>query len=249
MDNPTTIEHNDPGRSRAQHFTTASCLLLMRNEFDSEGLRGLLANRGMISISINSHLETAIETMPSLKPDVIIIDTRDLMDAPIELISEIREKLAGSEIILLFDEFSLTNKYSSTATSAVGLGFVGIKLLLRSTLRDGDRMASVVEQVLLGHKSVESDVVDLLIQSRDKHAKSLEKKLTQRELQVLASVCVGASNNTIARMLGLTPTYVGNVLTQVFAKLGLRKTSDINRRVAASREYLLEYGFRGVGRP
>ena len=249
VDNATFTEQNDQSLSRTQDFTNASCLLIMRNEFELEGLRGLLANRGMKSISINSNTETAIETMSSLKSDVIIVDTEDLMDAPMKLFAAIRNKSARSEIILLFDESSLKNKYSTTAASGVGLGFVGIKLLLRSTLRDGDRMAEIVEQVRLGHTSVESDVVDFLIQNQAKYAESLENKLTRRELQVLERVCVGASNNEIARQLQMSSPYVGNVLTRVFAKLGLREKSDINRRVAASREYLLEYGFRGIRRP
>ena len=247
MDSNTTPKNSDPSRSLTKKFTDASCLLLIHNEFESEGLRGVLANRGMKSIRLSSNLAAAVKTMSCLKPDVVIVDDWDFTDDPTGLFASIRKRSAGSEIILLFDELSLNKKYLSTPIFSDELGFVGIKLLLRATIRDGDRMAAIIDQVLLGHDSVESDVVDVFVRNVVRHSESLAKKLTKRELQVLELAGNGAINKSIASQLNTSPAYVGNILTQIFSKLGFHEDPNINPRVAACREFFQEYGFGETG--
>jgi DNA-binding NarL/FixJ family response regulator len=139
--------------------------------------------------------------------------------------------------------FTLENKYLSTNGLDGDEGFGGVKLLLRATLRDDDRMVAVIEKLITNNDSVESDVVDVLVQNVVKNAESLASKLTNTELQVLALAGGGAVNKSIATQLKKSPAYIGNTFTQIFTKLDWRQNPGVNPRVAACRQYLLEFGF------
>jgi DNA-binding NarL/FixJ family response regulator len=104
-------------------------------------------------------------------------------------------------------------------------------------------MAAIIERLLAGRDSIESDLVNFLIYDSGKGSRPLATKLSKRELAVLALAGDGAVNKSIAETLEMSAAYVGNIMAQIFRKLDLRETSDINPRVAACREYFREYGF------
>jgi DNA-binding NarL/FixJ family response regulator len=241
MSNPTEQPRDTTAPNSANSLAGVNCLLIVHEEFEREGLLGLLANRGMKSIKSMAHFDSALPTIARLKPDVIITVAGDMPDCPVELLGPIREAVPDSGMIVLCNP-ELVREYLPVVTSISDAGPAGIKLLLRPTLRDGNRMATVIDQVMNGRQSVERDVVDLLLQNQDKRSVPLAKVLTKRELQVLELVGAGYANSNIARRLGMSPPHVGNMLTRVFAKLGLRDDPGINRRVMASREFLAEYG-------
>lgn len=246
MDYSTKPGCNKATHSQKEDFAGVECLLLIHDEFEREGLRGLLANRGMKSIQSISHFESAVKTVSRLQPDVVIAVAGDPPECPVELLAPIRKIAPDSGIIVLCDPVSI-GTYLPVVTLIGDFGPTGVKLLLRTTLRNGDRMATVVDQVLAGHDSMENDVVDILVQNAVKHSESLATKLTKRELRVLELAGNGAVNRTIAHQLNVSPAYVGNILSQIFTKLGLREHPDVNRRVTACREFFLEYGFGEIG--
>ncbi len=241
MNNSTKPGSNIATHSHKEDFAGVGCLLLIRDEFEREGLRGLLANRGMKSFSSISHFESAVETVSRLQPNVIIAVAGDPPDCPVELLAPIRKIAPDSGIIVLCDPISVRT-YLPIVMSIGDFGPAGVKLLLRAMLRNGDRMATTIDQVLTGRQSVERDVIDLLVQDQFNRPKSLVTLFTKREFQVFELVSFGATNANIARKCDIALASVGNLLTSIFVKLGFQGDPDINRRVLTSRAYFLEYG-------
>jgi len=66
-------------------------------------------------------------------------------------------------------------------------------------------------------------------------------RLTPREREVLQLMANGYSNLGIARRAHLAPKTVEAVCGQIFVKLGMLPSADLNRRVLATR-LLLESG-------
>lgn len=241
MDKSTNSSPNTATHSHRGISPGVSCLLLVHDEFEREGLRGLLANRGMNSVQSISHFELASEKLARFQPDIVIAVAGDPPDCPIDVLAPFRKAASGSGMIVACDP-ALVRTYLPIVSSMGDHRVTSARLLLRATLRDGDRMMVTVDQVLNGHQSVDADVIDVLVQGQFKRPNSLAMSLTKREFQVLELVGSGAANSNIARRLGMSPASVGNILTRVFAKLGLREDPDINRRVIASREFVMECG-------
>ena len=63
-------------------------------------------------------------------------------------------------------------------------------------------------------------------------------RLTPRELETLGLVAEGRSNAAIAGSLVITKRAVERHINTIFAKLELRESDDVNRRVTAALMYL-----------
>ncbi len=88
-------------------FVDAKCLLFIQNEFEREGVRGVLANREMRRIQSISEIDSLTTTISELQPDVVIAGARDHPDWPIDVIEMIREENQSCKIILLCDPSSI----------------------------------------------------------------------------------------------------------------------------------------------
>jgi serine/threonine-protein kinase len=233
----TTEQSPATGDSR-----NVTCLIVSNDEFESEGLRGLLANRGINATTAVADPSSLAQLQATVEPGVILLFESEVTAALLTAIGSKRQQFVGSKIILIFDASSLAITFRPKIKLSTESGFREVKPILRSSIRDGDRMAALVEKVLGGNDSVESDVVDILVRSAVDTSESLRHLLTNRELVVLELAGQGAANKSIARQLGLSPIYTGVLLSQIFAKLGLQNDPETNPRVAACRRYFLEYG-------
>ena len=64
--------------------------------------------------------------------------------------------------------------------------------------------------------------------------------LTPRELEVLAAIAEGRSNEAIAEQLELTKRAVEKHINSIFLKLGLAYADDVSKRVKAALLFLSE---------
>jgi DNA-binding NarL/FixJ family response regulator len=83
---------------------------------------------------------------------------------------------------------------------------------------------------------LDAKVVELLLGIADRHQPGLDD-LTPRELDVIALVGAGRSNDAIAQELVVTRRAVERHVNAIFAKLGLDKSPGVNRRVLAALLY------------
>ncbi len=74
----------------------------------------------------------------------------------------------------------------------------------------------------------------------DEEERSVLDELTRREREILAQIAEGKSNEAIAQSLVLTKRAVEKHVNSIFAKLSLRDTPAISRRVTAALLFLAD---------
>jgi DNA-binding NarL/FixJ family response regulator len=106
--------------------------------------------------------------------------------------------------------------------------------LLKDRLREREPLIAAIYAVSQGGSVLDPNVVDALIAAR---TDGLDE-LTSRELEILAHIAQGQSNQAIAEQLYLTKKAVEKHINAIFMKLGLSPAEDVSRRVKATLIYL-----------
>jgi DNA-binding NarL/FixJ family response regulator len=112
--------------------------------------------------------------------------------------------------------------------------------LLKERIGSRAEIVAAIEAVAAGGSVVDAKVVDGLIAERRRGERSPLAELTPREVEVLAHVARGRSNQAIADELVLTKRAVEKHINAIFLKLGLGQGADVSRRVKAALIYLAE---------
>jgi DNA-binding NarL/FixJ family response regulator len=110
--------------------------------------------------------------------------------------------------------------------------------LLKDRVRDREHLIAAVYAVADGGSVVDAKVVEALIAARTDGAQTLLSELTPRELEILAHIAQGQSNQAIATDLFLSKRAVEKHINAIFMKLGLAHAEDVSRRVKAALIYL-----------
>jgi len=119
-------------------------------------------------------------------------------------------------------------------------GAAGRAYLLKERVTDLDQLAHAIREVARGGSVIDPKVVENLIASRTRQARSPLVALTPREGEVLADVAQGKNNAAIAADLFLTERAVEKHINSIFSKLGLTEEKAVHRRVRAALIYLAE---------
>jgi len=112
--------------------------------------------------------------------------------------------------------------------------------LLKDGLRDRHQLITALETVAAGGSLVDSKIVRTLIAARLGSGDSPLDELTPRELEVLAAIAEGRSNQAIAEQLVLSKRAVEKHINAIFEKLEVSDAGDVSRRVAAALVYIAE---------
>jgi DNA-binding NarL/FixJ family response regulator len=112
--------------------------------------------------------------------------------------------------------------------------------LLKERIGSRDELVAAIEAVAAGGSVIDAKVVDGLIAERRRSERSPLMELTPREVEVLAYVARGHSNQAIAEELVLTKRAVEKHINAIFLKLGLSQAGEVSRRVKAALMYLAE---------
>ena len=117
-------------------------------------------------------------------------------------------------------------------------GSDGRAYLLKDRLRDREHLLAAMFEVAAGGSVVDAKVVEALITARAAGKNAPLADLTHRELEVLAAMAQGRSNQGIADELFLSKRAVEKHINMIFMKLGLAHQNDVSRRVKAALIYL-----------
>ena len=93
-----------------------------------------------------------------------------------------------------------------------------------------------------GGSYIDPKIVELLVQGTATGAESPLAVLTPRELETLAEIAQGKSNEAIAESLVLTKRAVEKHINAIFMKLNLAGAPDVSSRVKAALLFLAENG-------
>ena len=153
----------------------------------------------------------AVELAGSLRPDVVIMDLMMPEMSGGEATKAIHEAHPGIKIVIL-----TTYGTSAELATAVTNGAVGV--LLKDKVEMD--LLNTIRFVVEGNQVIPTR---LLAQIEEDRAMG---KLTDRQMEILASVAEGQSNADIALQFGLSEITVKKHLSAIFERLGVANRSE-----------------------
>lgn len=160
------------------------------------------------------------------RPDVAIVDVRlppTYSDEGLKAALAARAEIPGLPVLVLSQHVEPLYARELLTDSRGGVGY-----LLKDRISDVEQFIQAVQQVAAGGTAFDPEVVTQLLARHEPLA-----GLTPRELDVLRNIAEGHSNAAIAGRLFITEKVVSKYINNIFAKLGLPPSDDVNRRVVA----------------
>jgi len=200
----------------------------------------LEAAHGIAVVASCGDRTTLLDAIERERPDVVVTDIRmppTQSDEGLQVAAELRRTHPDVGVVVL----------SQFAEPRYGLalfdgGSDGRAYLLKERIQHRGQLVSAIRAVAEGGSVVDAKVVEGLIAERRRAEESRLGELTPRELEILAYVARGHSNQAIADELVLTKRAVEKHINAIFLKLNLSQAEDVSRRVKAALIYLAEHG-------
>jgi DNA-binding NarL/FixJ family response regulator len=165
---------------------------------------------------------SAIDACATLAPDVVLMDVRMPGMTGIEATRVIAERHTGTKVVMLTGSQSEEDLFSAIRAGASGY------LLKEASTED---VAATVRAVANGYAFVAPAMTANLLAEFNALASRAEdgdgeRRLTRRELEILALVSQGLSNKQIAARLVISQNTVKNHVRNILEKLRLRSRAE-----------------------
>jgi DNA-binding NarL/FixJ family response regulator len=183
------------------------------------GIRRLLADRPILSVSEVASGEEALVALNRAAFDLVVLDLNLPGLGGLELLRRLL-RLAPKLPVLVF---SLHTEaiYATRAMEAGARGFV-------SKNAAPEELLAAVDTVLAGGTAIEKDIAHE-IATHDLTDDAYLRPLTQRDLEILRLLAEGKNLSQIATVLGIAYKTVANTLSRIKEKLGVEQTADLIR--------------------
>jgi DNA-binding NarL/FixJ family response regulator len=168
--------------------------------------------------------EHALEAIPSLKPDLVLVDISLPGKSGLELVKDLRDRNGGVKLLVLsmHDEAL----YADRVLRAGGDGYI-------MKQEDPEEVVHAIRDVLGGHIYVSEEVMTGRTKAAPKCATEAKSRplgqLTDLELEVLEALGEGKTNLEIARQLHFRAGTVSAGCRQIKRKLNLKSTNALIR--------------------
>jgi len=202
-----------------------------------EGVRRLLETRRDAAIEVVAtcgDLESLLAAVEELGPDVVVTDIRmppTFTDEGLQIAAQLRKTHPQIGVVLL-SQFDAP----VYARALLEEGSAGRAYLLKERVSEPEQLVGAIREVARGGSIIDPKVVETLVAAlgdlartggdaltptADQQASSarMSEPLTERELEVLALVAEGASNQEIARKLVVSLPTIKTHINHIFGKL------------------------------
>jgi DNA-binding NarL/FixJ family response regulator len=199
-----------------------------------EGIVRVLEEAGLEVVGVAGDAEDLLRKAGAHRPDVVIADIQmppNLTDDGLRAAQQIRSRQPDVGVLVL-SQF-LEDRY---ALDLVGDRAQGVGYLLKDRVGDLALFIDAVRRVALGGSALDPEVVQRMV-GRRREGGPLDE-LTSGDLEVLALMAEGRSNQGIADKLVVTVAAVERHVTSIFSRLGLQQAPEDHRRVLAVLQYL-----------
>lgn len=189
-----------------------------------EGLRNLLEGQSDIEVvGEATDGNEAVEKVPKLKPDVILMDITMPGMNGLEATRLIKEQSPEVKVLVLTMHESDEYFFKMLSAGASGYFVKG---------GSSSELISAVRAVNRGDVFLYPTMAKRLLNDYLKRAEAGEEKesydgLTNREREVLKLIAEGHTNQEVAELLVLSPTTVQTHRAHIMAKLGLRNHTEL----------------------
>jgi DNA-binding NarL/FixJ family response regulator len=193
------------------------------------GLARLLVEAGVEVVGEASEADTLLHLVRSERPDVAVVDIRmppTQTDEGLQAARLIRSLHPDTAVVLLSQHLEPRYAQRLLADQPGGVGY-----LLKERVADIAVLVDALRRVSEGECVIDPTIVARLMQRR--RPDSPLRRLTDREQQILSLIAEGRSNAGVAQTLGISERTVEAACAQLFRKLGLEPSPDVNRRVLA----------------
>lgn len=213
-----------------------------------EAMKQLLSDvPGIELVATVADRPTLTATIAERHPDVIVSDIRmppTGEDEGIRVAAQLRETdpEVGVVIVSQFAE-------PSYVLDLLADGAARRAYLLKDRIHHRGQLVEAIRAVHAGGSHIDPKIVEVLVESRTRAASSPLAELTPRELETLAEIAKGKSNEAIAESLFLTKRAVEKHINAIFMKLNLTDAPDVSRRVKAALLFLAETDVGDVSGP
>ena len=193
------------------------------------GLARLLEDVGIEVVAECADGDELLRAVVAELPDVAIVDIRmppTHRDEGLVAAQRIRESVPATAVLLLSQYLEPRYAQRLMADQPAGLGY-----LLKARVADVAVLVDALRRVTEGECVIDPTIVARMLSRRRPDSPIL--RLTEREHEVLGLMAEGRSNAGIAAHLGISERTVEAACAQVFRKLDLEPSPDVNRRVLA----------------
>ena len=163
-------------------------------------------------------LAEARSLVPQVLPDVVLMDHRLPDGDGVSAISDLRDLRPSTQYVVL--TASTADQVLVTAIEAGASGFL-------SKSRSLDEVRSAVRAAHGGEAVISPEMLARLLPRLNRHRSSSNVDLTERELDVLALLADGLTNNEIAGKLVVSVHTVRNHVANISAKLGAHSKLEV----------------------
>jgi DNA-binding NarL/FixJ family response regulator len=191
---------------------------------DSDQLRGTLArviNRaeGFKCVSQHPSAEDALENLPNVKPDVVLMDINLPGLNGVECVRQLKPKLPGTQVMMLTVYEDTENIFNALAAGASGY------LLKRTTSAE---LVAAIKDVLRGGSPMTTHIARKVVQSFQRTAPTAPptENLSTREQEVLDCLAKGFLYKEIAESLGISYETVHTYIRRIYEKLQVRTRTE-----------------------
>ena len=155
--------------------------------------------------------EVAVRKALTLKPDVVVMDLMMPKKDGATATAEIRELMPDTKILLLTSFGTADGVAHALAAGATGA-------LMKNA--DFSELVASIRTVASGGRAISPEIEHFIEEDPP------VQKLTPRQMDILASVVRGLTNDDIARQFSIQRSSVKDHLTAIFAKLGAANRSE-----------------------
>lgn len=199
-----------------------------------EGLARLLTEAGFDVVGRVGTADELMRRVELARPDVAIVDIRmppTQTDEGLVAAQEIRRLHPAVGVLVLSHYIESRYAMRLLEDHPEGSGY-----LLKERVSDLAVLVDALARIADGECVLDPTIVSRLV--RRPREESPLAELTARELEVLALMAEGHSNDGICKQLFLSPKTVETHVRHILLKLGIGETHEYHRRVLAVLAYL-----------
>jgi DNA-binding NarL/FixJ family response regulator len=214
-----------------------------------EGVRRLLETRKDANVEVVGScgdLDSLLAAVDDLEPDVVLTDIRmppSHTDEGLQIAARLRRSHPQIGVVLL-SQFDAP----IYARGLLEEGSAGRAYLLKERVSEPEQLVAAIREVARGGSVIDPKVVETLVaalgdltpagpptsdQPVRRESADQAEPLTERELEVLALIVAGDSNQEIARKLVVSLATVKTHVNHIFGKLGAESRVQVVARARA----------------
>jgi DNA-binding NarL/FixJ family response regulator len=191
-----------------------------------DALEQLLARAAVRVVGKTTQVESALELVDELRPDVLIAstDAADIPDGGIRCVARAHERWPGLKSVVLAPDY---DPRQIEAAFAAGASVCCIKRAAVDDLAVAIRQAFDHSIFLAASHSVQAAPARIMATGVPREEGV--NVLTRREVEILRLVAEGHSNSTLAKMLWVTEQTVKFHLANIYRKLNVANRTEASR--------------------